>query len=141
MNLSLKSKIFCEGNKMKLVLIIFVLTTFILSCDTYLSSPSNIPSDAVFVDDDNLGGVFMQCDQNPDKENTYKCVIYSNRNGEILSEGIWTVASGNRVFNPKDKEIYKSYKVGRIFLRDNRCLVRVNPDVKNLLDEDPNVCE
>lgn len=124
----------------KQLLLIFVLANFCINCNYFPPKFSTIPSDAFFVDD-NIGGVYIKCDRNPEKEETYKCEVYNNRNGEILSEGIYAVGygNGNPHFDSKDKEIYKSYDIGRIFLRDGRCLVKVTPSA-SVVEVDADAC-
>lgn len=119
---------------------IFVLANLCINCHYYSTKFSTIPSDAFFVND-NMGGVYIKCDKNFDKKETYKCEIYNNRNGEILSEGIYAVGygNGNPFFDSKDKQIYESYDLGRIFLRDGRCLVSVTPSA-SVVEVDADAC-
>lgn len=122
---------------MKRALIITILVT---SCGNNFTRPLNIPLDTVFVDGRD-GGAFVQCNQNRINPKTYHCVIYNDRNGEIWSEGTYAVASGDSSFNPNDKQIYSSYDLGRLFLNDGRCLIKIHdPNAALFIIEAADAC-
>lgn len=112
---------------MKHSLLILLLSFLIFNCSSAPRKPSDVPSDAVYIEGEDGSG-FLQCNQNPAYPKTYHCVIYNDSNGEVWSEGIWAVYCGDFYFNSNDKEIYISYELGRILLRDGRYLVKIQPE-------------